>query len=613
MTSHLRSNARAASALLLVAGLAAPLVAADPVAALPASTLAYVSIDVGRAVREVPNLELVKLYRDEEVHDFLTGATSFVMKETRQLRAGLKLLEMYGLPDIVAGKVVVALVGFGRAPEMGAAGAIEWGAPLERDRPFSIGDVVMIVETSGRESFGETLERAFELVPEERVTDAVAHASFAHEVTRFPRLGPAIPGLSHGFVGDTFVATLNPARYVEVAQAVAAGTRENDPLTGDGTYAAWRAAAPRGTGVLDIYVGGHALWKVLEPAMEYDVTLRRCRDLGVTAIDGLGVSIGVERGRIRDSIAVVTGQERPGLLGLLDAFTSGTIASEVPGAADLAIAANVDWMTLLDRTGKLLETVDPPARRQMDDRIASVGALLGVDLRRDLLTGLGDRLQLWLAAKNGPIPIPDGGGSLALRDGAKIGEILEGLLGGVDLGGELGLRPFEIEGATTAFYATGGLPVQPALAVMGDRLVVASSPPLLKRQLTSGGDGDGEDGLRDEDDFVRCMAHNVGQSDADVVALVYLDVPHVTEYGLGFVGPFLPMAALQAPFYVDPSLMPFPDTVASYLSGYLLTVRKTDRVIALDASSPFGGLVVAAALAAVVVPQVVPGERVRPR
>ncbi|MFG0320410.1 MAG: hypothetical protein ACF8XB_24275 [Planctomycetota bacterium JB042] len=576
---------RADVPLLLLAALLAPTArGGDPAAALPPSTVAYLSIDVGRAVRELPRLELLELYRDEEVSDFLAGATAYVKAMTREPRAALKLLEMYGLPDIVEGRAVVALVGFGRTDE---EGTLRWGAEIEAGRPVSTGDVVLIVETSGREAFAASVERGLELVPEEGETVEVAHAAFPHRVTRFPSLDAAIPGVSHGFVGDTFVATVNPARYLEVAAAVAAGGREEDALAADPAFQRWRAAGPRGTGVLDLYVGLAPVWRSLRPTLEPGPELEVLEAIGLFSVEGAGVSVAAADGRLRDSVAVVTDGRRTGLFSLLDAVHGGGALDEVPSGVDFAAATSVDPGRLVDRLQALLDAVEPGAGEEFRVALDDLGVALGVDVRRDLLGALGPRSAVWSTATAGPIPIPDGGASIALADPARAAELLARLSDGLGPDQGVVMRPFPFEGARAAYSVTGELPFAPALAVVGDRLMAATSGPLLRRRHDATGDG----GLRGEDDFGRCLEQNVGQGADDLFGFLYLDLARLTEIGIGLGGPYLPLVAMQAPFEVDPSLLPLPDTVSSYLSGYLLTVRSDGRVVSVDASSPFGGMI----------------------
>src|SRR5690606_14165313 len=86
---------------------------------------------------------------------------------------------------------------------------------------------------------------------------------FPHRRTRYESLGPALPGFSHGFVGDTFLLTTNPARYVETAAALAAGERQTESFADDDAFAAWRERASRGQGLLDVYVNLRPVWESL--------------------------------------------------------------------------------------------------------------------------------------------------------------------------------------------------------------------------------------------------------------------------------------------------------------------------------------------------------------
>lgn len=570
----------ASIAVLLVA----PARAGELVEALPPSTIAAVSIDVGRAVRELPELELVKLYQDEEVSEFLAGATEFAKGESRQLMAGLRLLKMYGLPDMISGKVVLAFTGFGRRQE----GGIDWSAPLEEPNSTDhVANAALLVETTGPDAFGESVMRALELIPEEMETVDVAHESFPHQVTRFLSGRPPIPDVLTGFVGDVFIATHDPGLYLELAGALAADRADGGLAAHEG-FARVDASASRRVGVLDLYVNFSEAWGMVPP----DV-FAQFEAIGLSSLQAGGLSIGVDGGRIKESLTLVTGQERAGVLSLLDAFIPGAAGRDVPADADAAFALGLDGTELLDRLLAFYDTIGPDVRRQAEESLTAFGYALDVqDFRGDLLAALGDRIVLWAKAKAGPIPIPDGGMIVGLDDVDKALEVIPNMFGGAT-GDDALLQPLKVDGATAAYYVRAELPVQPAFAVVDGRLVAATQPAVLKRRLASPGAK-----LASDADFSKCLAMNAGQGGDDVVALIYFDLATIIESALTSVEPFLPaLLADTGPVELDASLMPFPDTVASYLSGYLLTVRKTDRVLALDASSPVGGMWLGAAAA----------------
>src|SRR5690606_37366453 len=129
----------------------------------------------------------------------------------------------------------------------------------------------------------------------------------------------------------------------------------------------------------------------------------------------------------------------------------------------------------------------PEERAKMDASLAEASAVLGVDVRQELLQSLGDRMALWSTAKAGPLPIPDAGASITLTDGARASELLGRLIEGIELGPDVAIRPFELEGATAAWSSSGAMLVSPAWAVVGDRLLAATNGPLLRRTMQANG------------------------------------------------------------------------------------------------------------------------------
>jgi hypothetical protein len=113
---------------------------------------------------------------------------------------------------------------------------------------------------------------------------------------------------------------------------------------------------------------------------------------------------------------------------------------------------------------------------------------------------------------------------------------------------------------------------------------------VLKQWLGAGA----QNGDEPSEDLERCLRCCVGEHRADVSVLLYLDLARGAEYGLRMSELFLPALLAQAPFELDAGLMPLPETVAGYLSGVVLTVRVSDRIMAVDFSSPVAGLILPA-------------------
>lgn len=585
--------------------------------AIPADAAALVVVDVGRLAADADTLDLVRLYRDPEVQGFLAPALEYLrgQSEFREFQAGLALLKMYGLPDVIAGTASLALLGVGIPPEGG--GAPRWVTPsalaadadvtaLQSGRPL-IPDLVLSIETTGREAFESALLRAIELIPEATTRD-VASSGFPHRVTTIPAVGMGDQPIDvhHGFAGDVFVAGFNGDRLAAVAGALQGEAQESSTLAADATYTAWRERSARTNGVFEVYVGTkHALQAVPNFLANDEAAREEFLRSGLGDIEGAGYSIALESGRLRESAALFLPRQRRGFLTILDALQpAASIADRLPAAAALGVAFRVDPGILFDRVTALIEQWEPDEHAELQQDLAGMKQEFGFDLRSDLLASLGADFALAATIPKSGF-IPEFQGSFALADAAKFGALLERLkaIAAAQSGGDVSFSELPIKDRPGAFAVKlgAGALVQPALCIAGDRLYFAGSTSSLKRALAAL-DKPAKSIASDNPDFARCVATTVGKSLGSAAGLIYVDIAGGAEFGLNMAVPFIPVALSQAglPFELEMATFPTTENVCSYLSGLLSTVRLDDTALAYDASSPFGGLLVYAVAAGAV-------------
>ncbi len=574
---------------------------------VPADTVAVLSLDVGRATRDYDKLDLVRLVRDEEVAEFLAPAFEYLQKETREARAAVALLRMYGIPQTIAGKVDVAIFGAGI---IGQDGSLTWFSPTNPptrqrlDQPdwlVLFPDLLLSIETSGREAFETSVLRALEIPPVQVVTEDATVEGFAHRVTRFE-----IPGeengrslaLFHGFVGDRFLASFRQDRLLAASRALA--TRPSSTLADDESFRAWSDACVRETELVGLYVATKHVAPIVDSFIPGSRDREEFRSTGIGDLAAIGYTMSLDGGRLRDSIAAVLPKERRGFIGLLDAF--GSVATEldrIPADADSAVAFGFDLERFFDRLHAFLRQMEPRADENVDEELARLADEIGFHLENDLAKSLGSTFVMHAKIpRNALVPIPDVSASADLRDVDRFKSIVAAARARVtQVQGDI-LKELEIPGHEGAFYAQVPAPVSPAFCVTGNQLRFALQSRTLKSELSR---GEAPRGIRAANqDFQRCLTTTVGDGVADVVFASYFDVAKAAEFGLGVVEQFLPMIEAELPFELDSTSMPLPDTVSSYLSGWMLTARVGDRVAAIEASSPFGGL--APLLIAVVLP-----------
>lgn len=575
---------------------------------VPSDALAWLSIDVGRVMREYQTLDLVRLFHDEEVQDFLKPAIDALVSsgEWRDLQAGLFMARAYGIPAVIAGEVSIVVLGVGEVTERGivwsgSEGVLPDGFMSGRSGArIAFPDLLLSIETTGREAFESSFGRALEIDPE-WVTTPIEESGVTFSATRMNIDSVEIP-LFHGFAGDRFVAGLRMERVRDALLALGGGAAEEGRLGSDPSFQRFRRTSSRGSHVLEAYVHTAALWRFLGPS-HFSVRDRaEFASVGLDGVLGAGLVIGMESGRLRDSVSVVLSQERRGALALLDGLRSNDEAVDVMTVSEIAegavggVAWRWDVSKLLAEAEGFLAGVDPRALSELQEGLAEADEQLGLDVRRDLIGGLGHGGSVSVHLPRG-ISIPDVVGAISLTAGSAISDTVARLLpiAVQQSRGAFEVADMEIEGADRAFYLKiVDVPVAPAFAFTSDALHFGGSVATVKRALrpSTGSAAVG-------DDLERCLATTVQSDLADASFLLYVDLASAAEYGLGMAGMFLPAVLAEIPVKLDPTLFPMPDTVADYLSGLLLTVRVGDDYVALDSSSPLGGVWLPAALGAV--------------
>lgn len=536
---------------------------------LPAETPIYLSVDVKTAVATWHTLDVVRLYRDPEVQEFIAPALAALDTELKQAQAVAFLAQQYGMPAIIDGRIEIGVLGFEEESRPG----------VHSFEP----EPVMLIDTAGRESFESSLLRVLELDPRIEVVDADG----ARAIVFPPELGNGQEKRVHfAFAGDKFLASPQPAALARCLALLEGREQAGSSLSADPAFASWRKRCVRGGEVFELYVGVAGLLAQPE-VQQLPESLRSEFDrFGVSALRGVGLAIAIDDGRLRDTFALVLPEEaeaRKGMLALADALQPGAaILERIPVSAAGGVVVRLDAARVLDVIGAVAAT-DPVAKRNYDEVLDHFQEAMGYSLRDDFLRSVGaEAVLVAQMPKNGYMP--ELIGALELRDAARFQQILDQArknhasqgIECVDLG--LADHP-------GGFYAkVPGLPITPSFCVVGGSLLFGSTPQILKKAIASGGLKSAK--LDDGSDLARCIRTNVGRDVGSLAGVAWFDLARAAVVGLGIAEPFLPAIFADAPFPLDAGKLPAPETIGSYLSGFIVTLRHSDDVLALEASGP---------------------------
>ena len=519
----------------------------------------YAEVDVLRAVADFQQLDLVRLYQDEEVQDFLAPLIEQFGDELGQIQGGLSLLSMYGLPQILGGKIQIAVT-----PPAGE-GQTDPG-------------LLLLVRTNGPESFQASLARCVELLPKPPVDTLLERNGFSF-VSSSLRLGSESDKpfqVLHGYVGDHFLLATTEQGWLETAGNLVGEGQSARALDALESFRAWQTTTARDDSVLAAYV---AVPPILS---QLDDHLRTESDrLGLSGIPAIGVSLGLASGRTRESLALILPPERTGVLGLLQAFQPGRPLTAPPSGSAAVWSMRVSPDLYLNRLRTFLERFDPPRHEELLRSIDRYSQSLGIDFEKDLLATIGNEYRVGAALPRGSF-LPELFGSLALKDPERFRQALNQITEQWErTAPQIEREELLLDEHPGAFYLTiPGSPMSPALAVGADRLMLAGNPAALRKMVDAVANGSGS--IRPHEDFNQTVALAVGEDTSSVCFLFYADLAASVEWALSSYESMLPVLLAQLPVKLDPVLMPLPDTISSYLSGVAICFRVTADSVAFD-------------------------------
>ncbi len=622
-----RAPRRALAALAIAAALALPAIGAEENAKAPRSladavggdVLVYGDIDVGKMVSEWRSLDVVRMWNDSAVQEFLAPALGSMKQDLARANAMTAMLQAYGIPDTIKGKVSVAVFGVGTSKNNSEFSWFDVNNPPKSLEDFGAGapqtsigedgkstvnasfpDLVLGIQTSGRAAFEAALGRALELPGGVTSADVTVDGLTLKE-TRIPvqiALGFEVVAY-HGFAGDTFVLSLRKERAASALKSFAAESIAQDALSQTSGFQRWNGAAARGGEVFSGYLLPAKVAKFVANVGGDSFT--QIAASGLADVEGAGFSLAFEGGRLRETMSLVLPKERKGFLAMFDGVKPATpLTSAIPAGANFAIAFDLDIAALVDRALGAAEGVQPGAKEMVDQQLAAVANQIGIDPRTEIIDCLGSQTVLFAAMPKSGI-IPDFGGSIAVKDEARFAALIEKVKGLAGGGSGVTFSDLPIKDRTGAFYVSiPDAPVSPAFCLADGRFHFASTGGALKKTLAKAGDA--KSIATESPDFGRCLSSNVGQAGADVSGLMYVDLQKGVEFGLGFA----PMALSQLPVKLDAALLPDAETLNQYISGILITTRNTNDVVVIDSSSPIGGIFAFGALASLAEPMARP-------
>jgi hypothetical protein len=321
------------------------------------------------------------------------------------------------------------------------------------------------------------------------------------------------------------------------------------------------------------------------------IVLEELDVFGLTSVDALGFASSFVEGGVRDSLALSFRNPPKGILGLLNSSQQGMqFLARAPAETGIYLGLSCSPQEMLAESETLLDSLIPGSGRSLQAVFNEIHQQFGLDLRKDLLPAFGREVGLYVTA-------PGEGGFLPeamLMVEVDRRESFQTLIDhGLMAASQHGMPVSEVnalpEGCQGWVVKIPDSPVQPAIALTDQMLVVAMNALALKTQLREMSKGMPATNVTNNPAFASVAKGLTGQLSVESLDfLAFVDLHQAVTVGYQF----LPMAASSIEAELDGALdlsqMPQAEVVAKHFSGIGIGGACTDQGLSLNVFSPFG-------------------------
>jgi len=433
--------------------------------------------------------------------------------------------------------------------------------------------------------------------------------------------------------GSQFVLTTRHARMEEVLKAMDEGhpapLRSSAPVT----RLKERMGAQRNA--IFAFANAPAIGRLALAAMRYvphadaPAVEKVARALGLDAVEAVGFAdIPVGEG-YRTETAVLL-KERRGLFKLASTQPpSHRFAAMTPPDALVYVGETGDLVELWDGILSIAGEIHPDLRGKLERGAREGGAVLGIDVRNDLLAALGTEWGTYVAWPPGGGLLPDVVLFATVRDRERLEKTLDALStkarelrgrGATVTSGSTEFRGHVIRFLEITDKRGEPRPYAPAWAFGDDFVVFGLCPQTVKHALmekgyaaSEGGTASGGGpprGLSGREDFRQLLA----AAPKSTVSATYIDLGHAVTWLYAAGAPFLQVAQAAANrqllgygMRLNFEDLPTADVLARHLSGVLWYTAVEDDCVRMgylsEVGAPLAAVPVAAALFVVLIPR----------
>jgi len=567
----------------------------DPASIMPADTVLYVEVDAAAAVKNLAQLDLVRVVYTERFKSFFGPLRENIPATVEDLGAPISLW-LRGQAAIGVSGVAVRLRNFDGS----------W-------------DRIRI--TPGKPMDGRLAHRILTM---DFVPSAPPRMLFDLEAVAVVEAGPALRAALNGFLDNPpieftqkivqrgarqiltlkfrpfyedgiwmapeFYADITGDRWIiatsEELLAKATATARRTSLADDKQFAAARNRHTSGAPVAFLYGDARRLMGMAKPLLP-PVAAQMLEAEGFASIRSFSMGVSIVEGGIRESYGIGLDENPKGFWKLLDALPPGLRSiHKAPKRAVGIVALKFDPALFMTRFDEVVGGLFPGMEKYL--RGAWTQELLagGFKLDTDILPSFGDEAALIVLPPGGMgLPIPDLLFAMELRDTAAFGRVMEAIKPYASRPPVV-IKEKKARDGSTGWQMSWPVPTgMPVFEIHAKHLIGSTNPFWLRRTIANW-DKPADSLAKDGEVFKKVMRGMNGGDTDGLVALIYADLRAYIPLLLAFAAGtgVLPEEVFET--------RPMPDLtkLGAELSGMAFSVRRDKHGVAFESFGPAGGV-----------------------
>lgn len=413
---------------------------------------------------------------------------------------------------------------------------------IKQDKRRLVPQLILMVDLGARRPTFETHFKPIHNRMKERLGERVQMMKLEKSWVFFKPDRDGKPSLTWGFVGDQFVMYFGDGAEQYIPRLVKG--QIDKPLKSAPAFADAMAKLP-GESIFSTWIDTRASLGLAKNLLKHqggpDIGLllgkwdKVIEELGAANLKGLAEKTAIQENQfVTRSLLRLDGPAKGLLSFVAQPAVDDAMLKAIPADAMAAMAFRLDVGKFYEQVKTSAANVAGEAGKQAFAEIENGAQTLGLPVK-DILSPLGDQWVIYNASSQGGFALTGWTLVAQIREPEKLGRVVNTVRGMLGAGGRTQVRELRVENNVRIEYFSGGgfdMPMKPAWAIVGDKLIVALYPQHVEDAARHIG-ASGAKSLLDNPDYVAARKRT-----GDSGAMVYLSGPEVVK-NLYPVGLFL--------------------------------------------------------------------------